>query len=129
MEKRPNYLVKIVGNDFDKDGMSITIDVEDQCRGCMVFACDGENVQSRMYGESTLADLASIIYMMKKELGRDEFDIAAEVADRMLEVLEDGAAAVDEREGVPELSGQDGGLQGDVHGSCGEKDHANADVS
>lgn len=129
-QKRPTYYVRITGNDWDKDGMPIAIDTEDQCRAVMAFAYGAEAINGRIYGEFKLADVASIIYMLKNEFGAEAFEMAARAADMMIEGeanVGSGEAETDtgsdELRGVPE-SGE--GLLGGMRGHGDTKDNDGA---
>lgn len=129
-QKRPTYYVRITGNDWDNDGMPIAIDTEDQCRGVMAFASDGETINGRIYGEFKLTDVVSIIYMLKNELGAEAYEMAARAADAVIEGeanVGSGEAETDtgsdELRGVPE--GGEGLLEG-VRGHGDTKDNDGA---
>ena len=113
MEKKPNLLTKISGNTWDKDDEPVMIDTEDQCRGVIQFTIDDDRVQSRMYGDVTLGDLATVLHMLQQTFGEEDIATARKVADE-LGRMTDASEADSEREGVQALPGQDGGLQDDM---------------
>ena len=129
-QKRPTYYVRITGNDWDEDGMPMAIDTEDQCRGVIAFAIDGETINGRIYGEYKLADLASVIHMLKKDFAKQAYEMAARAADAVIEGeanVGSGEAETDtgsdELRGVPE-GGE--GLLGGVRGHGDTKDNDGA---
>lgn len=123
MEQRPTYYVRITGDDWDKDGMPIAIDTEDQCRGVMAFIIDGESMRGRMYGESSLADLATVIYVLKKEFGRKAYDLAAHAADMLMEGEDNvGSGEAETDPGSDELRGVPEGGEGLLEGMRGHGD-------
>lgn len=141
MDKRPTYHVKITGDDWDKDGMPLAIETEDQCRGVMAFMFDDDHVCSRMYGESNVADLASIIYMLKTELGREVYDVAAHAADMLMESEDNVGSDISEKDpgrdelrGVPEsgeglLEGLRGHGNPEDNGRGGAEGESGADAA
>lgn len=127
-QKRTTYYVRITGNDWDNDGMPIAIDTEDQCRGVMAFASDGETINGRMYGESKLADVASIIYMLKNEFGAEAFEMAARAADMMIEGEANvGSGEAEKDPGSDELRGVPEGGKGLLEGLRGHGDSQDND--
>lgn len=92
-EKRPNLLAKIVGNTWDKDGEPVFIETEDQCRGLILFVMDEDSVHSRMYGDVCVADIGSVIYMLKESFGDKGYELAAKVADEITALANSAEAA------------------------------------
>ena len=122
-QKRPTYYVRITGNDWDKDGMPIAIDTEDQCRGVMSFTTGDDHVQSRIYGESSLVDLANVIYILKKEFGTEAYDMAAHAADMLMEGEDNvGSGEAETDPGSDELRGVPEGGEGLLEGMRGHGD-------
>lgn len=122
-QKRPTYYVRITGNDWDKDGMPIAIDTEDQCCGVMAYATDGEVINGRIYGEFKLADLASVIYMLKNEFGAEAFEMAARAADAVIEGEANvGSGEAETDTGSDELRGVPEGGEGLLEGMRGHGD-------
>lgn len=81
MEKNPNFVAKIVGNTWDKDGEPIMIETADQCRGVIQFTIDDDSVLSRTYGDVTVGDLGSVLHAIKQMFDADELAIAEKVAE------------------------------------------------
>ena len=81
MEKNPNFVAKIVGNTWDKDGEPIMIETADQCRGVIQFTIDDDAVHSRMYGDVTVGDLGSVLHMLKQTFDADGYATAEKVAE------------------------------------------------
>lgn len=81
MEKKPNFVAKIVGNTWDKDGEPIMIETADQCRGVIQFTIDDDSVNSRTYGDVTVGDLGSVLHAIKQMFDAAELAIAEKVAE------------------------------------------------
>lgn len=81
MEKKPNLLVKIDGCTWDKDGEPIMIETADQCRGVIQFTIDDDAVHSRMYGDVTVGDLASVLHMLRNIFDDEGYAMAEKVAE------------------------------------------------
>ncbi len=84
-DKRPNYLVKITGNDWDNDGEPVCVDTEDECRGVLAFIVDDDSMLARMYGKCSVVDLVSVIYLLKAEFGTEAYDTAERAASMLIE--------------------------------------------
>ena len=126
-QKRPTYYVRITGNDWDKDGMPIAIDTEDQCRGVMAFAADGENITGRIYGEINMINLTSVIYMLKNEFGGEAYKIAEETADAIIAGEENDNDDEAKDSGRAELWGVPEGGEGLLEGLRGHGDSEDPD--
>lgn len=122
-QKRPTYYVRITGNDWDKDGMPIAIDTEDQCRRVIAFASNGKSINGRIYGEFELADLASVIYMLKNGFGAEAFEMAARAVDAVIEGEANvGSGEAETDTGSDELRGVPEGGEGLLEGMRGHGD-------
>ena len=82
-EKRANLLAKIVGNTWDAKGEAEFIEVEDQCRGVILFTINDDAVNSRMLGDVTVGDLGSVIYLLEQSFGETDLKLAETVAEEI----------------------------------------------
>lgn len=78
--KKPNLLAEIRGITYTEAGEMVEIDTADQCRGIIQFTIDDDAVHSRMYGDVTVADLGSVLHMLRQIFTDGDYALAERVA-------------------------------------------------